>query len=102
MFIQNDLQSTFQKLQCELTSLGNHTSHVENKMVEMITAHNEIVDVTNAMEEEIAVLKIKIADMEDCDRHNNILLRGIPELVKTEVLKSFLTDMFVCFPRHLQ
>lgn len=48
--------------------------HIEDKMGELFTAHNDIID--SFQEQEIKWLKSKIADLEDSSQRNNIKFRG--------------------------
>lgn len=51
-------------------------------MEEIVKAHDEIVDVHEEQMETIHKLQLKVANLEDHSRRNNIKLRGISEAVK--------------------
>lgn len=61
--------------------LGDRVNHMENKM----GAHNGLVSAHNHLEDEVASLTAKLADLEDRNRRNNIKLRSIPESVPPEL-----------------
>ncbi|XP_056408393.1 uncharacterized protein LOC130310699 [Hyla sarda] len=92
--LQGDLQNAVSTIQHEISSLGNRTSHIENKMTELTSSHKTVVDLANNLEDEVAALKLKIADMEYRYCHNNLRVRGVLESVNTEDLNGFLTDFF--------
>ncbi|XP_056398475.1 uncharacterized protein LOC130357419 [Hyla sarda] len=70
--IQGDIKAAVSNIQHEISSLGHRTSHIENKMAELTSSHNEVVDLANGLEDEVAALQLKIADMEDRSRRNNL------------------------------
>lgn len=57
-------------------------------------SHNDMVDAHTAHFEDIAWLKSKVADLEDCSRHQNLKLRGIPESVQPSKLPHYVRDLF--------
>lgn len=82
-----------QKSKMEIDALGERVDYVENKMCEFTSTHNEMVDSHFELEDEVKHLKMKMADLEDHARRNNVKFRGIPENVKPLELKRFLKDM---------
>lgn len=56
----------------EIDDLGDRVEHVENKMCDFTEAHNKLVDAHFDVENEIKNLKLKVADLEDKSRRNNI------------------------------
>lgn len=54
-------------------------------MGEFSGAHNGLVGAHNHLEDEVASLTAKLADLEDRNRRNNIKLRSIPESVPPEL-----------------
>lgn len=65
----------------------------ENKICDFTDAHNKLVDANFELEDEIKNLKLKVIDLEDRSRRNNVKLRGIPENIKPFDLKHFLNEM---------
>lgn len=55
-----------------LKALGDRVDYVENNMGDFTQAHNELVDAHFEVEEELMVLKLKVADLEDRSKRNNI------------------------------
>lgn len=88
--IQHVLQSYMNKTNVEIDALGERVDYVESKMGDFSAVHNDLVDAHFELEEEIKHLKLKVADLEDRSRHNNIKFRGIPKNVKNADLKQFL------------
>lgn len=78
----------FTEFKADLESLISRTEHVEKKSEFAIDSHS-------TLEEELAHLALalssKVPDLEDCSRQNNIHIRGIPEHVQPDPLRSFLT-----------
>ncbi|XP_044146133.1 uncharacterized protein LOC122934611 [Bufo gargarizans] len=92
--IQKDISSVFSALQKDITQIGERTSHIEDKMKELTNSHNQLVDAHNDAEDEISALKLKLADLEDRSRRNNLRFRGITETIETYAIKDCLTDYF--------
>ncbi|CAH2278021.1 Hypothetical predicted protein [Pelobates cultripes] len=63
-------------------------------MVDFANAHNELVDKFKAMEEVIESEKLKIADLKDRFRRNNLRIQGIPKTVADTSLHIYLLDFF--------
>lgn len=61
--LQRDIQHVFSRE--VVNSLDYYRSHIENKMVELTAIHNMLGDIGNSIKEEIKVMKIKLADVED-------------------------------------
>lgn len=56
---------------------------LEEHMSDYTKANNELLDAHNHHAEEIYHIKLKLEDLEDHSRHNNIKFRGTPKSVKT-------------------
>ncbi|CAH2315913.1 Hypothetical predicted protein [Pelobates cultripes] len=63
-------------------------------MEEVIEAHNTLVDAYTTFQTHIPQLEIKVVDLEDRARRNNICLRGISEDVKQPDLRDYVTQLF--------
>lgn len=59
----------------------NQIQHLESKMRDLYTSHNDLIDAYTDQESEMQHLQNKIADLEDRSRQNNIKFRGIPESI---------------------
>lgn len=62
-------------------------------MGDFTDGQNDLVDAHFELEDEIKHLKLKVADLEDRPRQNNIKFHGIPENIKNTDLKQFLRQM---------
>lgn len=60
----------------------------------MAVTFNDLVDANDRRDEEIEVLKIKMADMEDRNKRNNVKIRGIPESVQQHDLRDYVSQLF--------
>ena len=91
--LQHDMLSYMHKSKLEIDALGDRVDYVENKMCDFTSAHNELLDSHFDLEEEVRQLRIKVGNIEDQSRRNNIKFRGIPETVKPSELKGFIKSM---------
>lgn len=91
--LQQDMLSFMQKSKMEMDALGERVDYIEHKMNDFTEAHNDLVDSHVDLEDEIKHLKLKVSDLEDRSRRNNIKFRGIPENIKNSDLKQFLCRM---------
>lgn len=91
--IQQSLATALSSQQATIDGLGDRVDHVENKMAEFSTAHNELVDAHNNLEDELHLMAIKLADIEDRNRRNNIKIRGIPESVSGPELIPYIQQL---------
>lgn len=88
--IQQDVQSYMHKTNVAIEGIGVRIDDMENKMEDVADAHNELVDSHFELIEELRQLKLKVSEIEDRSRRNNIKFRGIPETVKNTELQGFL------------
>lgn len=93
--LQKDMAAFMKSTHRELSIIGDRVDYVEQRMDEFTGAHNELVDAHSEIEEELKQLKLKVADIEDRSRRNNIKFRGIPEAVKPADLTSFLQQLMM-------
>lgn len=95
--LRSSLQQSFtEALNRQMTvidGLGERVAHVENKMGEFSEAHNSLVDAHNNLEEDMATLANKLADLEDRNRRNNVKFRGVPESVPPSELTSYIQHL---------
>lgn len=59
----------------------------------VINTFNTMVDSHDKHEDDIECLKSKVADLEDCWRHNNLKIRGISESVQLFQLHHYVWDI---------
>ncbi|CAH2301001.1 Hypothetical predicted protein, partial [Pelobates cultripes] len=96
-----DLRSTIRKdflqidseLRKEISTLGDRTSHLENKSDELCVAHNEVVDKLQKLSEDNNTLQLKLADLEDRSRRQNVRFRGIPDDISHDALPAFILSI---------
>ncbi|CAH2221010.1 Hypothetical predicted protein [Pelobates cultripes] len=81
-------------LRREISSLGDRTSHLENRTEELCVANNEVVDKIQKLSEENETLKLKVADMEDRSRIQNVRFRGMPDDVSHDALPAYI--LYTC------
>lgn len=67
--------------------------HMETKMVNLYTAHNNIVDAYADQETELQRMQAKTAKLEDLLRWDNIKCRVIPESVTLADLTNFIQGL---------
>lgn len=91
--LQQSFTTALSSQQVAIDTLGERVDHVETKLAEFSTAHNELVDAHNNMEDEIRLLTTKLADIEDRNRRNNIKIRGIPESVSGPELIPYIQQV---------
>ncbi|CAH2282452.1 Hypothetical predicted protein [Pelobates cultripes] len=85
------------ELRKELYEVGQRTSQVEKKMDKFAEAHNSLADKLQEMEAALQEHKLKLVDIEDRIRRNNLRIRGIPESVLPSALNTYLLDFFQAF-----
>lgn len=69
-------------------------NQVEDKMCEVTSSFNALVDSHTSHQNDLMFLKAKVADLEDRSCRNNLKIRGIPETVQTHQLPHFVRDLF--------
>lgn len=70
------------------SEVGGRVCHMESKMGEFATAHNELVDAYNEKDGKRTAIKAKLTDLEDRSRRNNIKLRGVSESISPPELRQ--------------
>lgn len=91
--IQQSFTSVLNKQMSVIDDLGDRINHVEQKMGEYSTAHNGLADAHGLLEEEVATLTAKLADIEDRNRRNNVKFRGVPESVPPSELSPYIQQL---------
>lgn len=77
-----DMMECVTNFKAEVQELGGRVDHIEQKMGEFASSHNNLIDAHNDQEDEMENLKTKVADIEDHSRQNNMKLRGVPESIQ--------------------
>lgn len=78
----------------ELTAFESRVENIETKMGEFATTINNLVDASEDKDQEMYGVKMKLTDIEDRSRMNNLQIRGVSESIQQADLKSFAIDMF--------
>ncbi|CAH2251710.1 Hypothetical predicted protein [Pelobates cultripes] len=99
--LRADLRQITVDLHKDIQDLGGRTSHLESKTEEFCTAHNDAVEKLHKLEEEQAAMRLKIGDMEDRARRNNLRFRGIVDAITSEGLPQYLMVLFKALLLHL-
>lgn len=66
-----------------MQNIAKRVSHIENHMGEFGETLNELVDAHNNRDKELEWLKVKMANLEDCSRGNNVKIQGIPKTIQS-------------------
>lgn len=93
--LQKDMAAFMRSTQREINALGDRVDLTEHRMDDFTGAYNGLVDAHSDLEEELKMLKLKVADIEDRSRRNNVKLRGIPESVKPAELTEFIQQLML-------
>lgn len=93
--LQNELCTSISYLANRMDDIDNRTEHLENQITEVVKVHDEMVDVHEEHAEQISKLQLKVADLEDHSRRNNLKIRGVPKAVKPNDLIPYLQQLFL-------
>lgn len=91
--LHRDLMQCVSQMKSEVAAVGEHVNHVENKMAEFASAHNELVDAHNDKDEELESLKSKMVDLKDRSHRNNVKLCGVVESVTPSELRQYVQQL---------
>lgn len=92
--LHSDMITCVHKFSSELQSISDRVSHIENKMGEYATTINDLVDANASKEDDLEMIKVKMVDIEDRSRRNNVKIRGIPESVQQQDLHNYVSQLF--------
>lgn len=93
--LHKELRASINHLATRVGGLEERSHNMELQISEMVAAHNEVVDVHELQAETIHKLQIKVEDLKDRSRRNNIKLRGISEAVKRHEIVPLLKQLFL-------
>ncbi|XP_056396802.1 uncharacterized protein LOC130291701 [Hyla sarda] len=91
--IKKDLNDAITKISDRLDTLEERVTEIDERIEEVAFNHNGLTDKVISLQEEISAMKIKMADMEDRGRRNNVKIRGVPETVKDADLKKYVQHL---------
>uniref|UniRef100_A0A8C5M2A8 Uncharacterized protein n=1 Tax=Leptobrachium leishanense TaxID=445787 RepID=A0A8C5M2A8_9ANUR len=91
--IQEDFRAITANLHQEIRDLGERADALETKTDELCLAHNDLVDAYKELKSTHESLLLKVTDLEDRSRRNNIRVRGIPETIKPGDLTAYMRTL---------
>lgn len=80
--LYTDLSATVSSLANVVQQHDQHLQHVKSKMSELFTAHNDLIDMCTEHGDDMQLVKVKLADLEDRSYRNNIKFCNVPESVQ--------------------
>lgn len=93
--LQSELRSSVSHLTDRMEDIEIRTEQLETQMAAVIKAHDEIIDAHEDRADTIRKLQLKVADLKDRSRRNNIKIRGVTEVVKPQELIPYLQQLFM-------
>lgn len=91
--LQHDMSNFMKQTNKEIAAIGDRVDYIENKLSDYALAYNEVVDTHDNLADKIRNLKIKMADIEDHSRPNNVKFRGISKTIPPAELCPYLQKM---------
>ena len=88
--LYTDLSASVSSLSTAVQAQDQRLMHVETKMSDLYTAHNELINVYTEHDNELHLIKLKLADLEDRSHRNNIKFCNIPESIQQPDLVQYL------------
>ncbi|CAH2293777.1 Hypothetical predicted protein [Pelobates cultripes] len=88
------IQTLTADLRKEIIEVSQRTAQIEKRMDDFAEAHNGLADKLHELDTVLHDHAVKMADMEDRSRRNNLRIRGIPESVLNPALPDYLLDLF--------
>lgn len=92
--LQCGLSISINQLHDKVNSLEERTDHIERHLCDATKAHNAIVDMQYDQAATIHMLHLKVADLEDHSRRNNVKVRGVPESLHTSENVPYLHQWY--------
>ncbi|CAH2225656.1 Hypothetical predicted protein, partial [Pelobates cultripes] len=88
--IHKDFQQITSSIHKDHADLGERTNHLEHKTEELCTAHNDVADRIQRLEEEHVMMK------------NNVRFRGIADSITADQLLAYISTMCQVLVLELQ
>lgn len=73
----------------ELAALGNHTDFLETKHNELSIANSDFSKKPESLITAFAQVHSQVKDLDNCNRCNNLRIRGVPESVTNLLFPVF-------------
>lgn len=80
--------------QRSIDDLGGRTIHLEMKMGEVVSSHNDLIVSHETLQADVLALRDKVSDLEDRSRRNNINIHRVPETIPTNGVPEFTEELF--------
>lgn len=91
--MQREFRASINHLHERIDHLEERTEQIEQHLSTATTAHNTVVDIQDEHSEAIQQLHLKIANLENPSRWNNIEIRWVPEAITTTEI-TYLHQLF--------
>lgn len=91
--LYTDLSTAVSSLSLTVNQHDQAITQMDAKMGDLFSAHNDLVDGFADHEDELQIINLKLADLEDRSRRNNIKFRNIPESIQQSDLVQFLQSL---------
>ncbi|CAH2226146.1 Hypothetical predicted protein [Pelobates cultripes] len=88
------LQGTLREICKDVQELGDRTARVEQHMEDQASAHNDMADQVQSLQQQLEHTQRKIMDLEDRSQCQNLRIWGIPEEVMQQDLHEYLIGYF--------
>ncbi|CAH2299967.1 Hypothetical predicted protein [Pelobates cultripes] len=80
-------------LRKDVQELCKRISHGESKMEDFASAYNDLATHVEQIEQKLTATELKLTNLEDRARRNNLCLRGIPESILPENLQTYVRGL---------
>ncbi|CAH2284032.1 Hypothetical predicted protein [Pelobates cultripes] len=93
--MQLTVEAAIADLKVNFIDLDARTVHLEGKINEFTVTNAMLGDRLDAIEHRILQHELKLIDVEDRSRRNNIRIRGVPEEIGVQDLESYMRGLFL-------
>ncbi|CAH2295429.1 Hypothetical predicted protein [Pelobates cultripes] len=92
--IQTDIENNSKDIRLEIATLSEKNSNQANILQKVQEEYEQIKTSNIQLEKRMQDIEIKLTDLEDRSRRNNVRVRGIPESILQEDLYLYLNNFF--------
>lgn len=92
--LHSDMISCVHKFSTEVQSVSARMTHIETKMGEYANTTDDLVDANESKEDDLEVIKAKMADTGDTSRSHKVKIRGVLEFVQQQDLRNYVSQLF--------
>ncbi|CAH2223383.1 Hypothetical predicted protein [Pelobates cultripes] len=93
--MQLTVEAAIADLKVNFIDLDARTVHLEGKINEFTVTNAMLRDRLDTIEHRILQHELKLIDVEDRSRRNNIRIRGVPEEIGVQDLESYMRGLFL-------